>query len=211
LLDTEWTPARLAAVDADPAFALYAARWLGMPQERQLGEPFQCILPGHWDEHPSASFGCTDDGFIYYHDFHAPAGTPPLLTLAEVYYAQVTGKIAKLTKPLHAVWKLRLLHDIGVLEPAEVALPPLVSNALPVVPVVYEGLRLLVGLRWRVYTDREPVTYTYTFVTEWCGVSESSARRAVRTLVATDIIRKVDSVSSRGRTAPLYLPGSRRL
>jgi len=209
LRQTQWTPERIKASDADRAFALAAAHWLGMPPNRELGQPFRCFLPGHADERPSASFGRSDGGFFYYHDFHARDPGLRLLTLAEVHHAQVTGRIAKLSGPLHSVWKMRLLYDLGLLDPVDVPLPPLPANAYAATRAVYEGFRLLVGLRWRVYPDREPVTFTYPFVMGWCSVSESSARRGVRMLVATGVIAKVGTVAFSGRTAPLFMPGEK--
>jgi len=209
LRQAQWTPDRIKTIDADPAFALAAAHWLGMPPDRELGHSFRCVLPGHAEERPSASFGRNDTGFYYYHDFHARNADLYLLTFAEVYHAQVTGRIAKLSGPLHAVWKMRLLHDLGLLDPVDVSLPTLPANAYAATRAVYEGFRLLVGLRWRVYPDREPVTFTYPFVMGWCSVSESSARRAVRMLVATGVIAKVGTVAFSGRTAPLFMPGKK--
>lgn len=221
------TPERVREFNRDEGITEVVARFLGMPEDARIGEAFCCILPGHVESRPSAAIVANAQGYHYYHDMHAGKhGSPEILTLAEVYYAQRTGRVVKLGrevmgheggkvyagKPTHAVWRLRLLHDAGLLEPAPVPLRPLEGKVRDVVRDVYVGIHLLFGLRWAAY-ERSPMPLAHRFVAEWIGLDPESDRarvgRAIQTLFQKGIIEQVGSFPTRWgakHEVALYLP-----
>ncbi len=198
------TPEGLAGLDRDDAYVWAQASYLGIPAG-PLGAGFLCVV--HGDTHPSAALYRLDSGHVRYHDFHAQGQPEEWLTLAEVYAAQMSGKARKLAAPLHAVWQLRLLYEIGLVDPVEVTLPPLPERAFDSVRKAYEGFRLLCGLRWLAYPAREAVTYTPGFTAPWCGMAVETAKKAVRALVAMGIVAQVGTCpSAYGKRTSLLLP-----
>lgn len=65
-----------------------------------VGKAFRCFLPGHDERHPSAAWWRSEDGKLWFHDFHRASGRE-WLGLAEVWHAIRTGKVRKLA--LHEV------------------------------------------------------------------------------------------------------------
>jgi len=118
--------------------------------------------------------------------------------------------VAKLTAPTHATWLLRLLVEMHALELAPVALPVLPPHAAASVRTVYAGDRLLLGCTWR-YTPDAPTAVAVRFAADWCGVSATTAQKAIRALVAMGGIVRADTAKVRGRTLPLYLPHPARV
>ena len=108
----------LRAWDADENFARAAAALLGIP-DVPIGKAFRCILPGHTDEHPSASLYRDRSGAVVYRDWHRADGEE-WYTLAEVRASLAYGKAVKLSGPELATWHLRLLVETGFVEPAQV-------------------------------------------------------------------------------------------
>ena len=79
-----------------------------------LGEPFQCILPGHAERRPSASWKRSNDGRILYHDFHARS-EKEWLSMGEVFHALTSG-VTKVLKPFESaqeVARLSLQLDLA--------------------------------------------------------------------------------------------------
>ncbi len=206
-LTGEITGEVLHALDANIIFAISAAHFLGMPTNIELEHEFHCILPGHFDTHPSASFGRHDDGHYYYHDFHhGKYDSPPNFTFAEVFAAQETGRVQKLNKVSHATWKLRLLVEMGWLEPATVSILPLPDYATKTVQKVYEGFHLLLQCKW-LYDYGAPTAFSWQFASEWCGVAEDTAAKAFKALQAMKIVQEVGSYSRPyGKTMKVFLP-----
>lgn len=81
-----------------------------------FGEGFCCLLPGHEERHPSASFFRARDGHILYGDLHRRDGETTY-TLGEVYHALVTGQVAKLRPVDQARWLAGLGLRLGYSTP----------------------------------------------------------------------------------------------
>jgi hypothetical protein len=201
------TAAVLADLDKEDAYVGIQAHFLGIPAV-PLGTGFLCVV--HGDVHPSAALWRLPSGHVRYHDFHAGGTSEEWLTFAEVYHAEMSGEVRKLSGPSHAVWQLRLLYECDLIAPVEIALPPLPDHALDSVWKAYEGFRLLLGLRWAAYPEREPVAYARNFVAAWCGLSTETAKQAVKALFAMDIIEIDGSCpSGYGKATPLFRPATR--
>ncbi len=91
-----------------------------------LGKAFRCILPGHWENRPSAAFYReARNGTIVYHDFHASKYEDrkakrkgkrkrlEFLSLGEVYAALETGKVRKLKPHECSRWAAKLALRLG--------------------------------------------------------------------------------------------------
>jgi len=103
---------------------------------------------------------------------------------------------------LLATWTRRLAYEVGAFRPAAVAVPPLPSGASPGIERVWEGFRLLIGLRWADGPHR-PVAFSAGFARAWCGVARGTAHAAIRFLIERGVIWEVER---RGRLR-FYLPG----
>ena len=197
----------LRAWDADENFARAAAALLGIP-DVPIGKAFRCILPGHTDEHPSASLYRDRSGAVVYRDWHRADGEE-WYTLAEVRASLAYGKAVKLSGPELATWHLRLLVETGFVEPAQVQAKELPDDAPAAARSVYEGFLLLLGCKW-LHTPDEPTTFSWRFAAAWCGdMSKSTAERGMTWLLQHGYIRKVGEVTAGyGRKMALFLPGS---
>ncbi|MGI6286266.1 hypothetical protein SEF58_10685 [Neomoorella humiferrea] len=94
-----------------PEIALGLAKLAGR-RVSKIGQAFRCILPGHEERRPSASFCVTEDKRILYHDFHQRDGEE-WYTLGEVYHAIVSGEVKKLRPVDSARWLARLAMQLG--------------------------------------------------------------------------------------------------
>ena len=203
---TEVTEDALKGLDRDEGFVIAVARGCGVPDHVRVGDMFRCILPGHTEEKPSANLFRTRDGTIVYCDWHHAAhGSPKFLTMAELYAAMVSQRVQKLKKPQHAAWKLRLLVELRLLTLAEVTLRPLPDDASRSVRTLYEGIRLLLGCKWR-YTPNEPTPLAHEFMADWCGLSEGSVGEGLKNLYRREIIEKAGSYASPFGPATLHMP-----
>lgn len=68
-----------------------------------LGKAFRCILPGHEERHPSATWVRLESGHIMYHDWHQKDGEE-WYTMQEVFHAIATSKVKKLSRLEAARW-----------------------------------------------------------------------------------------------------------
>jgi hypothetical protein len=196
-----------AAVMGDVAVIDRLAPLLGIPATWQYGSAFCCVLPGHAEEHPSASVSRGDNGLYAYRDWHERGGCPPALTLAEVYRARLTQRVERIRDPVtHGLWLTRLFLAADLLAALPVPLPPLVDARSAALQRVYAGVQLLFACKWL----REPGSTTALsqgFLGPWSGVSTASAARCIRWLYANQIIAKVgEHPSGKGKPYNLYLP-----
>lgn len=101
-------PKRLHDTAKEEMLSNYLMRLIGRapaPLERK----FLCVV--HEEKRESAAFHRAEDGRILYHDWHGPSrGAPEWLTLAELYAALKTGRIAKLDR----VEGARLLAELSL-------------------------------------------------------------------------------------------------
>lgn len=170
------------------------------------GPSFKCILPGHAEAKPSASlWRSPETGAVLYRDWHRQDGDE-WYSLTQVYAFLKYGQVKKLSGPELATWQIRLLVELGKLEPYPVPAQTLPSDAAESVRQVYEGFRLLLGCKWR-YTPDEPTPFARKFVAAWCAVSESTAARAIHEL--QNEYRVIRIVGQHGHLR-VWLPSSMR-
>lgn len=176
----------LADLERDEYVALRLAGALGAPADVAIGESFPCLI--HADANPSASlWRYEDDAPVLYRDWHAEKhGGDRWLPLARVR-ALIAGRTQPLGPPELAIWKLRLAHEAGLLEP--------VAFERPVAPGrriedVWGGFLDLLALRWTVTPDA-PAPYSARFAASWCGVSTHRAHEAIGALARAGSLRLV--------------------
>jgi hypothetical protein len=166
-------------LECDDDSAARLAHAFGAPEGLRIGESFRCPL--HDDERASATLWRADErSHVLLHDFHA-RGRGAWLRLATVR-AEQAGRF-NVARPEFAIWKLRLAHEAGFLEPA---------NLGPDLPVlddeIWHGFLYLLGLRWLV-SPREPAPFSAGFAASWCGVSRRRAHEGTRELIRGGFLR----------------------
>lgn len=78
-----------------------------------VGKDFCCILPGHKERHPSASWRIAEDGRVLYRDWHG-RGDHEWYGLAEVWHSVVTNEAPRHLNPYEAARALEALaHNAG--------------------------------------------------------------------------------------------------
>jgi Bifunctional DNA primase/polymerase, N-terminal len=177
--------------------------------DKPIGAPFRCILPGHAEQHPSASiYRDPISGQFLYRDWHRRDGVP-WLPLSWVRAALAYKRVKRLGAPEAARWYLRLFHDAGLLAPLEIDLPNIPAKSSATLRKVREGFELLLGLRWL----RDPDTatpFTRLFASAWCGVGERLAGEAIAELLRLGVIEQADVHCVGPKAMRLFLPGSGR-
>ncbi len=129
---------------------------------------------------------------------------------AQAWAAKVSGRQRRLSGPELAVWKLDLLRAAGLIEPVPVDLPDLPEGASEAARTLRRRFAVLLGLRRLRGDGDDPAPFTKRFAADWCGLSESTALRALGELLRAGVIVKAGEHPSRhGRSpAALYLPGT---
>jgi hypothetical protein len=159
-------------------------------------------LPGHGpDVTPSATLWRFGDGSIKLRDWHRRDGIE-YLTLADVRAAKVSGRVRSLDVPELAVWKLRLLIESGLVDPASVMISPPPAEVSAQAHLVAAGFQLLLSAKW-LYEYGAPTPYTRRFAAAWCGLREIDAAIAIRKLRQLGLMRQVGTF----KRMKLYLPG----
>jgi len=166
--------------------ALEMVRVMGI-EISKIGEGFRCILPGHKDNHPSASLYQLENGAIAYRDWHRKS-EQVWLPLATVRAALAYGEVKQLNKGELAVWQTRLLIEADLIAPALVTLLPLPAGESETVREVYKGFRYLLACKW-LREPNSPTAFTYRFAAAWCGVGVNQAGEAIKRLLALRIIK----------------------
>jgi hypothetical protein len=119
--------------------------------------------------------------------------------------AGLIGHHRAIPKVTQAIYKLRLLHEAGLIEPF-----PLPELRLPLElsadeQQAWDAFRLLVSLDWRYDRAREgePVMFTSTFAVHWAGFpNRKMAAKAIRALEHHGLMRLV----ARQRHCRLWVP-----
>ena len=179
---------------------------------KKIGQSFNCILPGHQEEKPSASFYQADNGTYVYHDFHG-VDQEQFLMLPEVYASMHYKKVVTLDKkkgltdttistPEFSVWAIRLLVDLGFISPYEITIKELPKGIKPTIQKVYDGFIKLLGCKW-LYSPGEPSPFSWRFAKVWCGVSERKTGEAIRWLIANNYLEITGTERMRGRDVTL--------
>ncbi len=168
-----------------------AAEVLGIPTRAIEGKPFRCILPGHADEHPSASLYRNQSGAFVYRDWHRASG-PDLewLTLGDVRAAQAYGTVERLAPQQRAVWTIRLLVEAGAVRPVRVPWAGTLPRDAPGwIHATYAGFLFLLGCRW-LHTLGDPAPFSWRFAAAWCDVPQKRAGEAMRELLRHRYVMK---------------------
>jgi hypothetical protein len=85
--------------------------------------PLLCVLPGHRESIPSATWFKTNSGHFIYHDWHVKSGDE-FWPVPDVFAAVVTGQLKRLPRPSRKTWRLRLMAEAGLLNPYPVEMKP---------------------------------------------------------------------------------------
>lgn len=186
------------------------AAHLGLPveglAEHGRGKGFRCVL--HDDKRPSAGLFVHRNGGVLYKCFHGNGKTYSLPELAVMMARQPDDADRPPRGPELATWALRLLVETGHVAPAAVEAHQLPDDVPASVRRVYEGFLLLLAVKW-LHTPGEATTFSWRFAAGWCGVSKSTAERAMRQLMGDGYIRKVgEAKATFGRSMGLFLPGT---
>jgi hypothetical protein len=159
--------------------------------------------------HPTCTATLTegDNGEIVYKDATLGHIKREFQTIPELVAAIRTGKPERLGGMEHAIWRLRLLHDCGLVDLPLVDVPDVSPGSSHSLHLARDGFELL--LRCRRWLDQgEPVAFTREFVSAWCGVPEYDTRQAIKRLREQEVIVKVGEIPNPGRKPTfLYMPG----
>ena len=182
-------------------------------EHKNIGESFNCILPGHEEQTPSASFYQADNGIYVYRDFHGEIGRQTLLlpeVYASIYYKKVItlDKVKGLTDktistPEFSVWAIRLLVDLGFIEPYEVTKKELPKGVKPTVVKTYEAFIHLLGCKW-LYSPGEPTPFSWRFAHVWAGVNYKKVGDCMKWLIDNDYLEITGTERMRGRDVTLF-------
>jgi hypothetical protein len=157
------------------------------------------------DQKPSAAYLMKPGHELVLHDCGAGGGTYSLAQLAMAFaYRKPHAKGT--CGSLLLLWRIRLLVEAGVLEPAPVPeLPPCPVDVTRAQQKVYDGFRLPMACKGRVKEwAGEPSVFAKEFVAAWCGVSAPTAHHARQALAEAGVLHICGK--HRGR-ACLYKPG----
>lgn len=197
----------LLAFVRDHRYVVAACSLLGIPHSAvaSIGKTFRCVLPGHEEHHPSASlFVDPKDDVVVYRDWHRGGH---FYALADVYAAQVSGRVQRLNGPSRAQWTRRLLIETGLLDAAPVSLAPLPVDAPNSARAIYDGYAKLLACRWQTQPG-EPAPFALDFARDWCGgISAWQVGAGKAWLIENGYLQKA-GVHER---ATLWLPGDGRL
>jgi hypothetical protein len=173
---------------------------LGVPAE--VGRAFRCPLPGHDERRASAAWHLAENGVPVLMDFHR-RGAAPAYAIVEVYASVRAGRAQKLSPVSYALWAARLECELRLSRPAAVSLPPLPRDTSRAVRLVYDGVRLLFGVRW-LHSPGAPAPLSWRFLASWCRVNERTAAAALRDLLRRGILMKTGTC----RRTALFLPAN---
>ena len=132
-----------------------------------------------------------------------------VVTLAEFYAAYVTGTPRTLAGPEHVRFKLRMLVDLGRIDPAPVQLAALPSDAPPAAVEVWQAVQSLLAIRWLDEPPGSPFALSVPWFSKWSGLSESTAGRGKLWLAQNGyLLRAGDAPGQYGKRAYLWTIGT---
>ena len=186
----------------DRECAEHVSRKVGLDVGRlDDGQSFLCILPGHRERTPSATWFQTNSGHYIYHDWHVRSGHA-YYPVPDVFAALVTGKPKSLPKPSRKTWRLRLMIEAGLLDPYPVAMKPFPDDMPKLLRHFCERFQYLCACKW-TYQERAPTMFSDEFAAGWCGIREGSIWKLRGLALAHGFI--VAARDDEGRL--VYLPG----
>lgn len=165
------------------------------------------------DKHPSGGLIAAPGGRLVFKDFAENSSYSLPALRAAMAYGKPKEEL-KLSKAEYFIWALRLLHETGLVTPANVDdLPPCPDDACEGTRKVYDGFKLLVGLQRRCQDAWTRTAFSKRFAAAWCGVSEATAHRAKLKLMELRVISMVGvhNLDKPGkRQCGLFMPGKVR-
>lgn len=173
----------------DPETVAQVLNLLGRPRVLRGSDfaEFCCPIADHEDTRPSAGLYLSQLGQWRF-KCHA---CDENMSLVQLYASVQTGRRVTFRGPTAAQWLRRMWHEAGI-DPVEVQEVDLPADPTPATRKVAEGFVLLRALR-RHHGDTDYVPFTYDFATEWCGVSRSTAQRAMQELRDCGFLRVKES------------------
>ncbi len=170
-----------------------------------LGEAFRC--PIHKDERPSVALWRGKNGKIVLHEFHDGDN---FITLAEVYAAFICRKNMRLKKGELITWWLRVLEDIGHIEPPVVTFKKLPEDTPESTKKLYAGFIRLLRLR-KVYDSTQTAApFSWSFALNWCGIgSMATVSKSMKWLLSNGYIKMIEKGCKigEGTKAALFVLG----
>lgn len=181
----------LKQFDADEDYIYRACELLEIPYGK-IGQAFNCIFPANEvDEKPSANLFRMNDGKIMYRSWRSrfEDDVQPYYSLAEVYASVMYGEQNHLNAPEHAVWKLRLLVELGYVSPYAIKAKELPKSLKDdkKVQAVYEGFKYLLACKY-LYEPNKATAFSYRFGGAWCGLPKNDIMHAFNKLMAFGLI-----------------------
>jgi len=189
----------LERLDGEEEYVQLVCKLLGITTARK----FLCVL--HAERRPSAALWRNPKGIYSYKDFHGRGQSS--YTLTEVFASTTTGIEMAMAGPTLAVWKLRLMAEVGVLTPVPVSLPALPPSASKDAHLVRRAIQDIYGLRW-AREHGTPAPFTRRFMTPWTRLPEGRWESGFGEVLKANVVRKVGECPSGFPVATsLYLPG----
>ncbi len=209
----------VGALDSNRVVALFGEEWvvrrcldvMGM-RHVAIGRKFLCVLPGHEEEHASASIMrpfSPGQPFLY-RDFHQREGERKGFPLPLVYFRLKTGaKGDTLPTPSFLVWSLRLLRDAGVIASVPIAAPKIDPAAPESARTAYAAFIDLLGLKWLI-DARAPSPFTWRFVMAWTGMTMRAVQQGMAWLLGRGYLRCVGQCRELAQKISLFVLGTRQ-
>ncbi|MBA2304509.1 MAG: hypothetical protein H0W08_18020 [Acidobacteria bacterium] len=166
----------------------------------------RCPLPGHYGgvaylelraTRPGQEFVCNCLGTSAEWDHENVWRSDYARSLSNAYEAVRTGRViergSKLSKGERFVASLLLAHAVGLLEPVDVALVPLASDAPEIERRAWGLFGLIAGLRlaWMTPEDALPMPFAGRLVAAYLGVDRNVARAVINALREQHVIEVV--------------------
>tara|TARA_B110000211_G_scaffold143489_1_gene163765 strand:+ start:2902 stop:4533 length:1632 start_codon:yes stop_codon:yes gene_type:complete len=156
-------------------------------------------------QHTSSTFSCLvnegNDAVVYINrnvesKYFGKLGYKSLstgdrFTMAELY-TKLLSPDEEVNKPTLMALQMKLLDEIGLLktESSEIQVP---KDLTPKQISVLHGFHQLLRLKQSVKgQEGDPILFTYSFASMWCGVSRITATTAIKKLVSSKIIYIAD-------------------
>jgi hypothetical protein len=80
------------------------------------------------------------------------------------------------------------------------------ETVMPFIHQVYDGFRLLLGLKW-THTAGEPTAFSRRFAAAWCGVTERQMTMSMQYLLGQRYLVKAPRFAGKGRTYATFAVG----
>jgi hypothetical protein len=131
-----------------------------------------------------------------------------VLTLAETYAIWVTQTLRSLSDAEHALFKLRMLVELGRVNPVAVQLAVLPAGAPPSAVALWSELASLLGIRWLTVSPDAPFPLSVPWFSKWSCLSEATVREGKRWLSSHGFLNLAgDARSRRGKPTQLWKTG----